>query len=90
METLYTTQLSVSLLQVALLLALSTVALLFRSMRIAILINYGFLLYWGYMGNSALFTEEGIFKFNSFTIYYIGFGLVIVILATISLFLHHD
>lgn len=90
METLYTTQLSVPLLQVALLLALSTIALLFGRIRLAILINYCFLLYWGYMGNSALFTEEGIFKFNSFTISYLGFGLVIVILAMISLFLHHD
>ena len=90
MEILYTTQLSVPLLQVVLLLALSTVVLLFGSMRVAILINYCFLLYWGYMGNSALFTEEGIFKFNSFTSSYLGFGLVIVILAVIGLFLHRD
>ena len=90
MDILYTTQLSIPLLQVVLLLALSTIALLFERMRLALLINYCFSLYWGYIQNLALFTESGILKLNSFTLSYFGFGLVIVILAMISLLFHHD
>lgn len=90
MEILNATQLSIPLAQIVLLLALSTIALLFGRTRLAFFINYCFSLYWGYIGNLAIFTESGLFKLNSFTFSYFGFGLVIVILAMIGLFLRND
>jgi len=48
METLYATELSVPLYQVCLLLVLSTLVLFVGKVKLALLINYTFVLYWGY------------------------------------------
>ncbi|MFA4916071.1 MAG: hypothetical protein WC560_05300 [Syntrophales bacterium] len=87
MELLYSTQLAIPLFQVLLLLVLSTIALLFGRLRIALFTNYCFTLYWGYISNLDLFTKAGAFKFDTFTFTYFGFGLLIVFLAMIGLFL---
>jgi hypothetical protein len=86
MEILSATHLSVPVFQICLLLLLSTLALIFGRIKLALLINYCFTLYWGYILSIDTFTEIGMFSFNTFTFTYFGFGLVIVFLALIGLF----
>ena len=86
MELLLDTQLAIPLFQVALLLTLSTLALLFGRIKLALIINYCFTLYWGFFLNVGFFSENGELIFNNYTFAYFGFGLVIVVLALIGLF----
>lgn len=80
-----TTQLAVPLSHVIMLLILSTVAMLFGRIKLAMIINYCFTLYWGFIFNIDLFTTEGLLKLNTYTLLYFGFGLIILILALIGL-----
>ncbi|MBU2055253.1 MAG: hypothetical protein KJ936_13130 [Proteobacteria bacterium] len=83
------TQLAVPLSHVVLLLILSTGALLFGRIKLAMIINYCFTLYWGFIFNIDLFSTEGLLKLNAYTLLYFGFGLIILILALIGL-LHRE
>jgi len=83
------TQLAVPLSNVIMLLVLSTGAMLFGRLRLALIINYCFTLYWGYIVNIDVFTSGGLLKLNTFTLLYFGFGLIILILALIGL-MHHE
>jgi uncharacterized membrane protein len=82
MEFFLATQLSVPLLQVMLLLAVMTTALLLGRLKLALLMNYVFTLFWGYVHNGGLF--DSIQKITMFTIIYFSFGLSIVVLAAIG------
>ena len=90
MEVDASTQLSVPLLQVVLLMILSTVALLAGRLRLALFINYCFTLYWGYVANMGLFTAAELSKFTGYTFAYFGIGISIVLLAMIGLVSHHE
>ncbi|MDD5712762.1 MAG: hypothetical protein PHY31_08415 [Smithellaceae bacterium] len=83
-EILSETQLAIPLLQVVLLLTLTTLALLFGQIKFALLVNYCFTLYWGYLSNTALYSDTGAFVLDSFSISYFGFGFLILILATVG------
>ena len=86
MEVILSTNLSLPLIQIILLLSLSTLFLLFGRMKLALLTNYLFTLYWGY-----LFNRELLFNASQTSGYYItlyfGFGIVIAICALFG-FLH--
>lgn len=84
METLYATELSVPLYQVCLLLVLSTLVLFVGKVKLALLINYTFVLYWGYWLSREKVLASNVFEIDSFTIGYFGFGLLIIILALIG------
>jgi len=81
MEILYTTELSVPLFQIVLLLTLTTLALLFGKIKLALLINYLFTLYWGFLFNQEILLNSTSKELSNFAFVYFGFGLVIVILA---------
>ncbi len=84
MDIFLSAYLSVPLPQVVLLLALSTLALFFGRIKLALLINYCFTLYWGYLANLSTLTESGVFKIEYFSVFYFGFGLVILLMALIG------
>ena len=84
MEFYYTAKLSIPLIQILLLLFLSTVALLYGKKRLALLVNYAFVLYWGYLHNRAYLQGFSLDKVDFVSISYIGFGLVIVALIIIG------
>ena len=90
MEIITSTQLVVPALQVVLLLILSTIALLFGRLRLALFINYCFTVYWGYVANFDLFTAQGVNKLTGYTFLYFGIGLVIILLASIGLITHRS
>ncbi len=83
MDLLFTLELGVPLHQIALLLILSTTALLWGKMKIALLINYIFTLYWGYFFNRDLFGDY-IDEAYPFYIVYFGLGIFVVIMAMIG------
>lgn len=89
MDIFLSTQLSIPMLQVALLLGLSTLALIFGRIKLALLINYCFTLYWGYLSNISSFTEGGL-KLDSFSFFYLGFGLIIIVLALVGFVYYRD
>ncbi len=83
MDFFYALDISVPLSQIAVLLLLSTLALLYGRAKLALLINYVFTVYWGYflnrdfMSNSAGVTEM-------FSLIYFGFGIGIILLAMLG------
>jgi hypothetical protein len=90
MEIFTSTQLTIPLIQVILLLILSTIVLLFGFLRLALFINYCFILYWGYIANLDLFTATDVAKMNGYTFLYFGGGVVIILLAMLGLFAHRE
>ena len=90
MEVFTTTQLTIPTMQVVLLLALSTGALLIGRLKLALLINYCFTLYWGYVASLDLFSGGGVMRLNNYTLLYFGFGLAVVLLAVIGFITYRD
>lgn len=88
MEYFTSTQLAIPLFQVILLLVLSTITLLIGFPRLALLIFYGFTLYWGYIANTGLLTVTELSKLTGHNFLYFGSGIVIVLLAMIGLVTH--
>ena len=87
METIYSIELTIPLYQVGVLLLLGTVAFFLGRVKLALLINYLFVFYWGYWLNKAAIFGPGITQINSFTLGVYGFSALIFILALIG-FLH--
>lgn len=81
MEFFYTTNLSIPIYQIGLLLAISTLTMLFGRIKLALLINYLFTLYWGYILNRDILVGNKFENVESFSAIYFGFGIIIVMLA---------
>ena len=79
MEIFYSTQISIPISQIVLLLSISTMALIFGRLKLALLVNYLFTLYWGYISNQGIMAESMIT-----TAAYFGFGIAIILLAMIG------
>ncbi|OPY79471.1 MAG: hypothetical protein A4E70_02099 [Syntrophus sp. PtaU1.Bin005] len=90
MDTLLSINLSIPLIQIALLLIMSTAAVLFGRIKLALILNYGFILYWAYILNMNVIRESGQAVIDQFTLIYFGFGFVILLLASVGFFAHHD
>jgi len=89
MDIFLSTQVSIPIMQIALLLGLSTLALIFGRIKLALLINYCFTLYWGYVSNLSAFSEASL-KLDTFSFIYLGFGLAIVMVALVGFFYYRD
>jgi len=90
MDVLLSTEISISLFQIMALLVLSTVALLYGMTRIALFINYVFILYWGYLSNFDKFYDAQFQSINGSSGFYVMFGILIVLLATLALLVRQD
>ena len=90
METFFLAQLTIPLFDLTLLLAFSTLALLLGRVKLALLINYLFALYWGYIFNREIFVGSDLEKLNHFSVFYFGFGLIIVVLALVGFLARQD
>jgi len=87
---LESTEVSIPVFQIVLLLILSTLSLLFGRMKLALLVNYIFTLYWGYMLNRERIFGEGIEQINYFSSFYFLFGIFVVVLASIGFMTQKD
>jgi len=85
MEILSMKEISIPVIQMVLLLLLSTGALFFGKLKLALLVNYLFTLYWGYGINRDFLVGSGFKNLSGFTALYVGFGLAIAAIALISL-----
>ena len=85
MEILYLTELTIPLYQIGLLLLLSSLAVFAGKAQLALIINYLFVLYWGYWLNQGAILADGP-QLDLFTVCYFGFGILIIILALMGLF----
>ena len=83
MEFLMETELSVPLIQIVLLLGLSTMAMLFGKTKLALLVNYLFTLYWGYFLNRDLMLET-FQNAEHYAMIYFGVGIGIALLAMLA------
>jgi hypothetical protein len=90
MEMFFSTDLTIPINQIILLLLFSTLALLFGKIKIALIINYVFTLTWGYIFNrDKLLVSE--FEFPEvFTILYFLFGIGIILIASFAFLCHRD
>lgn len=87
LDILFTTQLSIPLFQVVILLGLTSIAILFGRMRLALITTYLFTLYWGYFLNRDLLF--GFMKdLDYFVFLYFGFGIMVAILAALGFMVH--
>ena len=84
MEIFFTTELGVPLFQIIVLLMFSTGALLFGKVRVALIINYVFTFYWAYFFNREHLLGLGMNKFDTYTLIYFLFGLVIMMIAVVG------
>ena len=84
MDLIHSAELSIPILQIVMLLLLSTVALLFGKVKMALLINYMFTMYWGYGFGWEYLKNSGFANLDYFTYIYFGFGFVIVAMAIIG------
>ena len=84
MDLIHSAELSIPILQIVMLLLLSTVALLFGKVKMALLINYMFTMYWGYGFGWEYLKDSGFANLDYFTYIYFGFGFVVVATAIIG------
>ena len=84
LEFMLTTNLAIPMIQLILLMLVSTISLLFGKLRLALIINYVFILHWGYISNRENLVEMGFENFELISIVYFLFGLGIILVASFA------
>ena len=84
------TTLAIPMIQIILLMLFSTLSLLFGKIKLALLVNYIFILNWAYFLNRDLLMETAPTKFQYLTAGYFGFGILIVMIAVFSFMFQRD
>ncbi len=90
MDVFLATELTIPVLQIVLLLGLSSLSLFFGRIKLALLINYCFTMYWGFLSHLDLFVNKETMTFDKFFFAYLGFGLLTVIMALIGFVYYRD
>jgi hypothetical protein len=90
MDFFLATELTIPVSQMVLLLLLTTLVLLFGRVKLALLTNYLFALYWGYVVNRELLLGSAFEKGDYYITVYFGFGLAVAILALIGFFVQRE
>ena len=76
--------LSIPMIQLILLMLMSTISLLFGKLKMALIINYLFTLHWAYISNRDNLMDMGFENFQLVSILYFVFGLGIVLVASFA------
>jgi hypothetical protein len=90
MEMFFSTDLTIPINQIILLLLFSTLALLFGKIKIALIINYTFTLAWGYVFNRDKLLVSDLEHPEVFIILYFLFGIGIILIASFAFLCHRD
>ncbi len=78
------------MIQIILLMLLSTLSLLFGKIRLALLINYIFILNWAYILNRDILMGISPTNFQYISVLYFIFGILIVMIAAFSFLFQRD
>ena len=89
MDFFYSTELAIPISQMILLLFSSTLALLFGRVRLALMINYLFTLYWGYLYQKDVLFEASL-QSVLYLYTYFGFGILIAFIAIVGFLRSRD
>ncbi|HET58540.1 MAG TPA: hypothetical protein ENN35_08890 [Deltaproteobacteria bacterium] len=91
MDVLLNAQVSVPLTQIAALLILGTIIILWGKFRIALILMYLFLFFWGYLLTDSIDFVKAIDDMNLETaaVYY-GFGILIAVFVVIGMLKSND
>ena len=84
LDFLLNANLSIPMVQLILLMLMSTISLLFGKLKLALLVNYVFTLHWAYVANRENLIEMGFENFQLVSIIYFIFGLGIVLVAAFA------
>ena len=76
--------LAIPIIQLVLLMLISTVSLLFGKLKLALIVNYLFTLHWAYIANRDKLMDMSSDNFEIFSLIYFVFGLGIVLTATFA------
>ena len=76
--------LSIPMVQIILLMFISTMSLLYGKLKLALLVNYIFTLHWAYIANRGHLMDMGLDNFELFSAVYYIFGLGIVLVAAFA------
>jgi len=69
---------------------MSTLSLLFGKIRLALLINYVFILNWAYILNRDILIDMSPTNFQYISVVYFVFGILIVMIAAFSFLFQRD
>ena len=72
------------MIQLILLMLMSTISLLFGKLKMALIINYLFTLHWAYISNRENLMAMGFENFQLVSVLYFVFGLGIVLVASFA------
>lgn len=75
---------SIPIIQLILLMLISTISLLFGKLKLALIVNYLFTLHWAYIANRDKLMDMSSDNFEIFSLIYFVFGLGIVLTATFA------
>ena len=76
--------LEIPIIQLILLMLISTISLLFGRLKLALIVNYLFTLYWAYIVNRDKLMDMSSENFELYSIMYFIFGLGIVLTASFA------
>jgi len=74
----------VPMIQIIMLMLISTVSLLFGKLKLALMMNYIFTLHWAYVANRDSLMDLGFEKFEMVTSLYYLFGIGIILVAAFA------
>ena len=75
---------SIPIIQLILLMLISTISLLFGKLKLALIVNYLFTLHWAYIANRDKLMDISSDNFEMFSLIYFIFGLGIVMTASFA------
>lgn len=90
METIMSTIVEIPMSHIAVVLIISTIALLFGHIKLALFINYCFIVYSGHLWDVSLFNELSDTRLNTPAFVFMGFWIMTVLLAAVSLAFHRE
>jgi hypothetical protein len=90
METLLSTQISIPMSHMIIVLTLITVTMIFGRIRLSLFIGYCAVLHWSHIWELSLFTEASVWKLSGPAFLLTGFMIILVLLSMLSLIFHKE
>ena len=84
LEFITETNLTIPMIQIILLMLISTISLLFGKLKIALIINYLFTLHWAYISNRDTLMAMNFENFGLVSTIYFVFGIGVVLIAAFA------